>query len=1825
MADDSEWVKLPTIEKIEHKQWKARVAGYEEAIKLFQTQPSEKSNVFTDYLGLMKKMVTDSNAIAQEKALDAVLVFVENAAVAPRAATDICAGIVSKCMGAPRAKTKEKGIEVLLFYIELEKTDVVLEEVLKGLSVKQPKVVVGSLQTLRSALSLFGSKVISIKSILKDTLRLLEDRDPNIRSESKELVVEMYRWAGAPIKAQLSGLKPVQLTELENEFAKCPAEKPSPTRYLKSQVPKILSQQQNNAASEDGPDSGGDVGAEVDIALDPYELADPVNILSKIPNDFWEQMESKKWQDRKEALSLVENLSDTMRLAPGDYGELMKALLKVIAKDTNLILVGQSAKVVTQIANGLRKDFQVYASETIKVCIEKFKEKKPAVLSAVRSAADAALNSTSLESVQDDVIAATSNKIPGVRAETCLYLGRAFANMNTTTLNKKLLKALIVPLIKCSVDTNMEVREASFSALGMAMFVVTEKNIMPFLTDVDNIRLGRIKEFYEKVVNEKKNAGGNDGGGVSGGSSEPQSKVATVKPCPATSKGPTGASAAPVKPSSAVKSAAAGGAKPKSSATGAGGSDLPKEQLIADDVVEQQLTEFFGEGLLTDLSSTIWKERLAAMEVAQTKIRSADSSLSCQLACRLLMRKPGLKDNNFQVLRMKVDLIGEVLQARKPVSEVIVDLLLPELIDKIGDIKVGEAVKQTLTTLAEATAFEVVGSQVLNAAFQQKSPKNQVEALNWLAGAIKEFGFKLNSKQTVSFLKTGLSATNMNVRQSCIHLSAVLYMYMGATLRTLLADEKPAMVAMLEEEWAKLGDSKPPPPTRGFRLVKKEPSVGDGGSAQAAAEQEVEAPPEPEDIVDRTDISEKLSGDVLTLIASKNWKERKEGLCQIEELLKSCPFIMGGHEVQEPLAAIAKVCTDVNKILGKTALGLMETFAKAFSKTDAKKLVKCVEPSILACLGDSKPVVREAAVTALNAWRDRCGFVPMTENDMLSEALKAENPFLRAELLNWLTTAMAGERLSGKAAISAGLSPDFALNLALAVYPVCEDRNPDARQRAHKILPVLIRALGYEVMVKALKRLKTTSMDAVSPLLEKAKEQVAAEDAANPPKVEQPKSKALRGGGGLKKEAAQPSPDEVPTETPSPSDIASTPDVDDEPSVASTVKPTAKKGGVKKPAMTSKRAAALEQAEEAAAVVPLQVNKLRETRIQDEKKRRLLKWDFDVPSKDHVQQLNTLFTSAGASSDLHACLFHSDFKQHIRAVDILTRLIEGGWPAVDGEAATRANLDLILRWMVLRFFETSPAFLSRGLEYLLKVFTRMSDMEHQLPEYEASAFLPYLVMKVGDPKDNIRKDIRALFRVMTSIYPPSKFYAYLVGGLKSKVNKARQECLEEMGLMIDHFGLNVCQPSPAASLKVIAAQISDRDSGVRTAALNALVCAYAIVGEPIWKMLGQMPDKERSMLEERIKRAGRPSTAASNSTVSKRSASERPVNRRETQVNGPPGAVQQQSYGAVGNYGAAPEAPQSVHAVAYAKAQHMLSSLGDLNPEHPPAMPNLLQFDRDINELFKPIAIPELKMRDKQTVLNCLLRTSPDAASAITMVVTQISSNDLNVCCHALSQIDALLQSDKWQLLVGHVNQIITLITIQLRQTNSRFFDDPTITESHLSTVLRCLLVTTESIFKRSQLAREASRESLKEYLFASLHLMVHEKTSELPEGSGIVRTINAITLHVIEASNCTRVLGAFIRLLHESVSSGHFNNRFTQVVLRSLWRITKALPSTANAYALDLVLLDCHNFLKAFPSPSWKTRKSDLPLRTIKTMLHSFCSVRGPSALKFLDLIPHK
>lgn len=143
------------------------MSGYEDAARLFGTLDDPKSPEFSRFLPLLKGAVGDANAVAQEKGLCAVLAFVEGSQCAGRACGDVLAALVAKALAAPRTRTRELALAVALAYVEAERQETVLEELLKGLDNKNPKIVAACVGALRECLRLFGAGVVAPKPLFK--------------------------------------------------------------------------------------------------------------------------------------------------------------------------------------------------------------------------------------------------------------------------------------------------------------------------------------------------------------------------------------------------------------------------------------------------------------------------------------------------------------------------------------------------------------------------------------------------------------------------------------------------------------------------------------------------------------------------------------------------------------------------------------------------------------------------------------------------------------------------------------------------------------------------------------------------------------------------------------------------------------------------------------------------------------------------------------------------------------------------------------------------------------------------------------------------------------------------------------------------------------------------------------------------------------------------------------------------------------------------------------------------------------------------------------------------------------------------------------------------------------------------------------------------------------------------------------------------------------------------------------------------------------------------------------------------------------------------
>lgn len=78
--------------------------------------------------------------------------------------------MVTKVFNQPKARAKELGSDICLMYIEIEKAEVVQDELLKGLDNKNPKIVVSCIETIRKALrSEFSGPVATSHIVLIQT------------------------------------------------------------------------------------------------------------------------------------------------------------------------------------------------------------------------------------------------------------------------------------------------------------------------------------------------------------------------------------------------------------------------------------------------------------------------------------------------------------------------------------------------------------------------------------------------------------------------------------------------------------------------------------------------------------------------------------------------------------------------------------------------------------------------------------------------------------------------------------------------------------------------------------------------------------------------------------------------------------------------------------------------------------------------------------------------------------------------------------------------------------------------------------------------------------------------------------------------------------------------------------------------------------------------------------------------------------------------------------------------------------------------------------------------------------------------------------------------------------------------------------------------------------------------------------------------------------------------------------------------------------------------------------------------------------------------
>ncbi|ODV98497.1 hypothetical protein PACTADRAFT_31888 [Pachysolen tannophilus NRRL Y-2460] len=523
MSEDQDYSSLPLTERAVHKVWKVRLGAYEEMIQLFEKSSSENDECFQVFISnfeIFKKIVTDANVVAQETGLIALVKFLKYGntdRIISKLRVSVIGPMCEKSLASSRAGTRQNAVDALMWFIELDTADPVIEQLIPYLSHKMPKLISGCTMALTEIIKNYGCKTCSPKPILPLIPKLFGHADKLVRQEATNLSIEIYKWMGQFFENCIfPDLKPVQQKDLTLIFEKIKDEKPQQIRFLRSQQREAEAEAAAAAAAASATTTGENNGNEGDVemndadkfingkddanmAIDAYDMIGPVDVLSKLPSNINDRINSTKWKDRKELLEEIQKDLNVMKMSPdGDYTDLLRMLAKCVLKDANIQCVQLAANSIEFTAKGLRNKFERYVQIVISSLLERMKEKKLSVVEALGNALDAAFNSSSFTAIVEEIAFAMKHKTPNVKIETCKFLTRCLKNTKFIPSSSEV-ELIMNNGIKLLADSQEPVRIAASEAIGTLMKLTGERELNTYMDKVEEHRRSKVNEFFEKA------------------------------------------------------------------------------------------------------------------------------------------------------------------------------------------------------------------------------------------------------------------------------------------------------------------------------------------------------------------------------------------------------------------------------------------------------------------------------------------------------------------------------------------------------------------------------------------------------------------------------------------------------------------------------------------------------------------------------------------------------------------------------------------------------------------------------------------------------------------------------------------------------------------------------------------------------------------------------------------------------------------------------------------------------------------------------------------------------------------------------------------------------------------------------------------------------------------------------------------------------------------------------------------------------------------------------------------------------------------------------
>ncbi|KAK1368575.1 Microtubule organization protein [Heracleum sosnowskyi] len=1708
--------KLPWEDRLTHKNWKVRNDANIDLAAVCASISDPKDPRLREFGSFFRKTVADANAPVQEKALDALIVFLKVAdADVGRYAKEVCDAIVAKCLTG-RPKTVEKAQAIFMLWVELEAVDAFLDAMEKAIKAKVAKAVVPAIDVMFQALSEFGSKIVPPKRILKMLPELFDHQDQNVRASSKGVTLELCRWIGKdPVKSILfEKMRDTMKKELEAELPNVTGSA-RPSRKIRSEQDKEPEPEAMSEVAGSGP--AEEAAADTPQEIDEYELVDPVDILTPLEKTgFWAGVKATKWSERKEAVAELSKLASTKRIAPGDFTEICRTLKKLIT-DVNIAVAVEAIQAIGNLARGLRTSFSGNSRFMLPVLLEKLKEKKPTLTDALTQTLQAMYKSgcLNLADIVEDIKTAVKNKVPLVRSLTLNWLTFCIESSNKAIL-LKLHKEYVPICMECLNDGTPDVRDAAFSALAALAKLVGMRPLENSLEKLDEVRKKKLSEMI-----------GSSGGGppAAAGSAAVKSSSGSMPCSESADASYVRKSAAsmlsgkrPVQAAAATKKVGSVKSGVNKKGDGLGPSKAlkpiePEDVEPADmglEEIESRLGSLIQAETISLLKSAVWKERLEAIVSLKEQveaIQNIDSSVD--ILIRLLCAVPGWNEKNVQVQQQVIEVTIYIASTASKFPKKCVVLCIQGVSERVADIKTRAHAMRCLTTFCESVGPGFIFERMYKIMKEHKNPKVLSEGLLWMVTAVEDFGVSLlKLKDLIDFCKdVGLQSSAPATRNASIKVIGALHKFVGPDIRGFLSDVKPALLSTLDAEYEKN-------PFEGASAApKKIVKVADSASSASGGGL---------DSLPREDISGKITPALLKGLESSDWKIRMESIEAVNKILEEANKRIQPTGTVELFGALRGRLYDSNKNLIMATLSTIGGIASAMGSA-VEKASKGILSDILKCLGDNKKHMRECTLTTLDLWLAAVHLdkmVPYFAAALMDAKIGAEG---RRDLFEWLSRQLAGLK-------------DFtdAIHLLKPVATAMTDKSADVRKAAEVCFGEILKVCGHEMVTKNVRDIQGPALAIV---LDRLKPYGASRETISTAPPSKSGLKIGKTNGAVSKHGRAVAPRGVLAKGARPETIMSVEDINMHSQALLNIKDSNK----------------------------------------DERERLVVRrFKFEEPRLEQIQDLESDLMKY-FRDDLHRRLLSTDFKKQVDGIDVLQKAL----PSISRDITE--VLDILLRWFVLRLCESNTSCILKVLDFLPELFATLRIEGYIMTEAEAAIFLPCLFEKSGHNIEKVREKMRELTKLIIHTYSAAKTFPYVLEALRSRNNRTRIECVDLVAYLLDNHGSEIS--GQLKSLQIVASLTAERDGELRKAALNSLATGYKILGDDIWKYVGKVTEAQRSMIDDRFKWKAR---------------------EMDKRKEGKPGEARAALRRSVRENGS--EAAEQSGEILRSMSGPIVSRE---NYDHPD-----LHMER--HSMPRTHASP-IGPTDWNEALDIIVYGSPEQ-----------SVEGMKVVCHELAQTMSDPDGSAMDDVLKDADRLVSCLANKVAKT----FDFSLMGASSRS--CKYVLNTLMQTFQNKRLAHAVKESTLDSLITELLLWLLDERVPRMDDGSQLLKALNVLMLKILDNAERTSSFVVLINLLRpldparwpsppSNESFAMRNQKFSDLVVKCLIKLTKVLQSTIYEVDLDRILQSIHVYLQELGMEEIRKRAGadDKPLRMVKTVLHELVKLRGTAIKGHLSMVP--